>query len=51
MGRLWVGTMDMGAAPNRGNLFKVDPDGSWIKKETGFTVANGHGRSPDNTRI
>lgn len=51
MGRLWVGTMDMGAAPNRGNLFKVDPDGSWIKMDTGFTVANGLGWSPDNTRM
>jgi hypothetical protein len=51
MGRLWVGTMDMGAAPTRGNLFKVDPDGSWIKMDTGFTVANGLGWSPDNTRM
>ncbi len=51
MGRLWVGTMDMGVAPNRGNLFRVDADGSWKKMDTGFTVANGLGWSPDNTRM
>jgi sugar lactone lactonase YvrE/DNA-binding IclR family transcriptional regulator len=51
MGRLWVGTMDMGAAANRGNLFRVDADGSWKKIDTGFTVANGLGWSPDNTRM
>ncbi|WP_239482749.1 SMP-30/gluconolactonase/LRE family protein [Paraburkholderia sp. C35] len=51
MGRLWVGTMDMGAAPNRGNLFKVEADGAWRKMDTGFTVANGLGWSPDNTRM
>jgi sugar lactone lactonase YvrE/DNA-binding IclR family transcriptional regulator len=51
MGRLWVGTMDMGAAANRGNLFRVDADGSWKKMDTGFTVANGLGWSPDNTRM
>ncbi|MGF6727664.1 sugar lactone lactonase YvrE/DNA-binding IclR family transcriptional regulator [Paraburkholderia sp. GAS41] len=48
MGRLWVGTMDMGAAANRGNLFRVDADGSWKKMDTGFTVSNGLGWSPDN---
>ena len=29
MGRLWVGTLDMGTAANRDNLFRVDADGSW----------------------
>ena len=29
MGRLWVGTLDMGTAANRGNLFRMDADGSW----------------------
>lgn len=48
MGRLWVGTLDMGTAANRGNLFRVDPDGSWKKMDTGFTIANGLGWSPDN---
>ena len=48
MGRLWIGTLDMGTAANRGNLFRVDSDGSWKKMDSGFTVANGLGWSPDN---
>ena len=48
MGRLWIGTLDMGTAANRGNLFRVDADGSWKKMETGITVANGLGWSPNN---
>ena len=51
MGRLWIGSMDMGAAAHRGNLFRVDPDGSWKKMDSGFTVANGLGWSPDNRRM
>ncbi|MDO9403738.1 MAG: SMP-30/gluconolactonase/LRE family protein [Polaromonas sp.] len=49
MGRLWVGSLDMGTAANRGNLFKVEADGSWEKMDEGFTIANGMGWSPDNT--
>lgn len=51
MGRLWVGSLDMGTAANRGNLFRVDADGSWRKMDSGFSVANGLGWSPDNTRM
>ncbi len=51
MGRLWIGTLDMGTAANRGNLFRVDADGLWKKMDTGFTVANGLGWSPDNRRM
>lgn len=50
-GRLWISSMDMGAMANRGNLFRVDPDGSWEKVDSGFTVPNGLGFSPDNTRM
>jgi sugar lactone lactonase YvrE/DNA-binding IclR family transcriptional regulator len=49
MGRLWIGTLDIGVAANRGSLFRVDADGSWKKMDTGFTVANGLGWSPDNS--
>jgi sugar lactone lactonase YvrE/DNA-binding IclR family transcriptional regulator len=48
MGRLWIGTMDMGSQPNRGSLYRVDPDGRWKKMDGGFTVSNGLGWSPDN---
>ena len=51
MGRLWIGTLDMATAANRGNLFRVDADGSWKKMDSGFTVANGLGWSPDNKRM
>lgn len=51
MGRLWIGTLDMGAAANRGNLFRVESDGSWKKMDSGFTVANGLGWSPDNKHM
>lgn len=51
MGRLWIGTLDMATAANRGNLFRVDPDGAWRKMDSGFTVANGLGWSPDNRRM
>lgn len=51
MGRLWIGTLDMGTAANRGNLFRVDADGTWKKMDSGFTVANGLGWSPDNKRM
>ncbi len=45
-GRLWLGTMDPGGQPGRGSLLRVDPDGSWERVDTGFTVANGIGFSP-----
>lgn len=51
MGRLWIGTLDMGTAANRGNLFRVDADGSWRKMDSGITVSNGLGWSPDNRRM
>lgn len=51
MGRLWVGTLDIGTAANRGNLFKVEADGSWKKMDSGLTVANGMGWSPDNRHM
>jgi sugar lactone lactonase YvrE len=50
-GRLWIGSLDMGAAPNRGSLFRVDPDGTAHRMDSGFTVANGLGFSPDDQRL
>jgi sugar lactone lactonase YvrE/DNA-binding IclR family transcriptional regulator len=47
-GRLWVGSMDMGAVANRGHLFCIEANGSWKQVDTGFTVPNGIGWSPDN---
>jgi len=50
-GRLWVGSLDMGTAPNRGSLFRVDPDGNWQRMDSGFTISNGIGFSPDDTSM
>jgi sugar lactone lactonase YvrE/DNA-binding IclR family transcriptional regulator len=50
-GRLWVASMDMATALNRGSLFRVDADGTWRKMDTGLTVPNGLGWSPDDTRM
>ncbi|HSV80392.1 MAG TPA: SMP-30/gluconolactonase/LRE family protein [Ramlibacter sp.] len=51
MGRLWIASMDLGTAPNRGSLFRVDPDGHWKRMDSGFTVPNGMGWSPDDSRM
>lgn len=48
LGRLWIGTLDIGVAANRGSLFRVDADGGSKRMDTGFTVSNGLGWSPDN---
>ncbi|MFM0199570.1 SMP-30/gluconolactonase/LRE family protein [Paraburkholderia fungorum] len=50
-GRLWIASMDMATALNRGSLFRVEADGSWRKMDTGFTVPNGLGWSPDDSRM
>lgn len=50
-GRLWVGSMDMGAVANRGSLFRVEADGQFSRMDTGLTVANGMGWSPDNRHM
>jgi sugar lactone lactonase YvrE/DNA-binding IclR family transcriptional regulator len=51
LGRLWIGTMDMGAAANRGHLYRVDPDRTWKLMATGISVANGLGWSPDDRKM
>lgn len=51
LGRLWIGSMDLGAAPNRGHLYRVEPDGRWARVDSGFTVPNGLGFSPDDRRL
>jgi sugar lactone lactonase YvrE/DNA-binding IclR family transcriptional regulator len=51
LGRLWIGSMDMGTAANRGSLFRVDADGSFRRMDSGFTVPNGMGWSPDDRHM
>jgi sugar lactone lactonase YvrE/DNA-binding IclR family transcriptional regulator len=46
--RFWVNTVDSGFAPKAGALYRMDPGGRFVTMETGLTVPNGMGWSPDN---
>lgn len=50
-GRLWIGTLDPAGQPGRGSLLRVDPDGTWERVDTGFTVANGIAFAPDGRTL
>lgn len=50
-GRLWAGTLALDASPDRGSLYRLDPDGSLHEIENGFHICNGLGWSPDNRRF
>ena len=50
-GRFWAGTMCEVPQMRKGgdgNLYRLDPDGSIHLMETGLTISNGIGWSPDN---
>lgn len=47
-GRFWVGSMDsQKQQESHGSLFRFDPDGRLHTMDSGFTVSNGLGWSPD----
>lgn len=49
-GRFWAGTMSMSNESSKeGILYRLDPDRSVHVMETGISVSNGIGWSPDNT--
>jgi sugar lactone lactonase YvrE len=53
-GRFWAGTMGLEAADRQllqGNLYRLDPDASVHLMDTGYTLINGIGWSPDDTRM
>lgn len=52
-GRFWAGTMCEGYedCEGAGSLYRLDPDLSVSVMETGLTISNGIGWSPDNTRM
>ena len=47
-GRLWIGTMNHDEQPEA-NLYRYDPDGTLQLMETGLSISNGLGWSPDQT--
>jgi sugar lactone lactonase YvrE len=46
-GRFWIGTVS--DTPEQAALYRYDPDGSLTLMETGLTISNGLGWSPDGT--
>lgn len=46
-GRFWAGTMGMGGVPERGSLYRLDPDGRVTRHVTGVHISNGLDWSPD----
>ena len=47
-GRVWAGTMDDNCVEPTGSLYRLDPDKSLHRMDTGFICSNGIGWSPDN---
>ncbi len=50
-GRFWAGTMDDSETAATGCLYRVDPDLSWHRMDTGYVVSNGPAFSPDGKTI
>jgi sugar lactone lactonase YvrE len=51
-GRLLVGTVNMkDPFVSNGSLYRLDPDGSFHKLDTGYATANGIGLSPDGRTL
>ncbi len=46
-GDIWVGSMRLDASKPSGGLYRIAPDGSIERKDSGITVANGLDWSPD----
>jgi sugar lactone lactonase YvrE len=47
-GRFWVNTIDLDFGANAGALYRMDPDRGFVSADTGLTLPNGMGWSPDN---
>jgi sugar lactone lactonase YvrE len=50
-GRFWAGTMCTAGRPERGSLYRLDPDGEVTQMLRGVTISNGIGWSPDDTTM
>jgi sugar lactone lactonase YvrE len=46
-GRLWAGTMDRHEREASGSLYRLDPDRSWTRIDSGYRVTNGPAFSRD----
>lgn len=50
-GRIWFGTMGQGPAGGAGSFYRLDPDLTWSKQDTGYRVANGPTFSLDGRTV
>lgn len=50
-GRIWAGSMDVGADKPTGTLWRLDPDRSLHRMDGGYTICNGPAFSPDQTTL
>lgn len=50
-GRFWAGTMDRAEAQDSGSLYRLDPDLSWQRIDTGYRVTNGPAFSVDGRTL
>jgi sugar lactone lactonase YvrE len=50
-GRFWAGTMELGAAPGRGSLYRLGPRGEVTRVLAGVSISNGLGWSPDERTL
>lgn len=50
-GRFWAGTMDRAEAQASGSLYRLDPDLSWQRIDTGYRVTNGPAFSVDGRTL
>ncbi len=46
-GRFWAGTRDGDEQAATGALYRLDPDGGWVRVDDGYRVTNGPAISPD----
>jgi sugar lactone lactonase YvrE len=50
-GRFWAGTMDDGEQLATGALYRLDPDRSWRRMDSGYSITNGPAFSPDGALL
>ncbi|GGI76906.1 hypothetical protein GCM10007973_12200 [Polymorphobacter multimanifer] len=50
-GRLWAGTMDNAEGKDSGSLYRLDPDLSWQRIDSGYRVTNGPAFSRDGRTL
>jgi L-arabinonolactonase len=50
-GRFWAGTRNVGVTEATGSLYRLDPDFTCSRMDSGFIVANGMAFSPDDSTL